>query len=410
MVRSYCLVLVMTFAAAPAVAQPASPAPAPPDTKIDASRGGITITSGVNSLTIGARGQFRWTLDDRDSSDADTVGPGVGQEDGALSAFDFPRMRLTLSGGVYRPWLKYRFELEFSRTGGEGGSRLKDAFLEIRPVARTYRFQAGQFKVPFGLQQLTSSGRLQFVDRAITDIKFNPSRDQGVAFGGTAADRKVGYDVGLFNGSGESLRQNNRSHLWATRVYVNPLSPYSPAESAVDAVDKPILHVGLGLRGGKAIRGRTTTGVFENADNQTAINLEFAYKARRFFATAEQFWMTEEQQVPSVGRDIDSLGFHAQAGYMLMPKRTEVAILFAHIDPDSAIDDAAVTELRGAFSYFWQAHNFKLQADIGQLGYGSRFASLSSRARLGLPALGTRLVTGRDLSDTQVRVQLQVTF
>lgn len=382
----------------------------PPPTTVDASRGAITISSGVNSLTIGARAQFRWTLDQREQSDNDTAGPGVGRKDGALSAFDIPRMRLTLSGGVYRPWLRYAFQFELHRTAGEAGSRLKDALVEIRPSGRPYRLQIGQFKVPFGLQQLTSSARLQFADRSFTDLKFNPSRDMGVMLSGTAAGRKVGYDVGVFNGAGESLRKNNRSHLWAVRAYVDPLGPYTPSEGALDGGARPVVHVGIGVRGGKQIRGRSPAGVFDDADDQNAYNLEFAFKQARFFSTAEYFWAVDEQRAPAIGPDIDSRGYHAQAGFMAVPRTIEVALLHARLDGNTAVDDASVTETRGVLNYFLQGHNVKVQADVGRIGYGARYAALSSRARQGLPPLGTRLASGRALNDTQVRVQLQVAF
>ena len=382
----------------------------PPDTKVDASRGGLTISSGVNSLTIGARAQIRWTLDRRENADADTAGSGVGREDGAVSQFDVPRLRLTLSGGALKPWLRYLFQFEFSRTSGEGASKIKDAALEIRPVGRNYRLAVGQFKVPFGLQQLTSSGRLQFVDRAITDAKFTPSRDMGAMVAGTLAARKVGYEVGLFNGAGESLRQNNRSHLWAGRVFFNPFGAYSLAEGSSDAGQAGVLHVGVGVRGGKQIRGRTTAGVVEEADDQTAFNVELAYKHPRVYSTVEYFQMIDEQRNPTRLGDVDSRGYHAQAGYMVVPRRIEVGVLWAGIDGDTRVDDAAVHELRAVGGYYWQAHNLKLQADAGQVRYGENFATLSARARQGLPTLGPRLVSRRALADFQVRVQFQLAF
>jgi hypothetical protein len=69
-----------------------------------------------------------------------------------------------------------------------------------------------------------------------------------------------------------------------------------------------------------------------------------------------------------------------------------------------------VREVRGVVGYFWRAHNLKLQADVGQLRYDAGYAGLSSRARSGLPSLGTRLVSGQRLADTQVRMQMQVAF
>ena len=404
--RLVLLVFVLLPFATFAHAQSTTP---PPETKVDVSSGGITISSGVNSLTIGARAQVRWTLDDRQDATADSTGTGVGREDGPISSFDVPRLRMTFSGGAFRPWLKYSFQFEFSRTGGEGASKIKDAVLEIRPTGQPFRISAGQFKVPFGLQQLTSSGRLQFVDRAITDAKFNPGRDVGVMVGGTMAARKAGYEAGIFNGAGESVRQNNGSHLLAGRVFLHPLGAYALSEGSSDAPDKPVLHIGAGARTGKQIRGRTTAGVVQDVDNQTALNVEFGYKAPRLYSTAEYFWMTDEQENPVAGRDIDSHGFHAQAGYMLVPKRMEVGVLYGQITPDTEVDDADTTELRGVIGYYFQGHGLKLQAAGGTLGYEDRFSTLSARARQGLTPLGQRLSSG-SFRDTQVRVQFQLAF
>jgi phosphate-selective porin OprO/OprP len=369
-----------------------------------------TISSGANTLTIGARAQFRWMLENREQFDADTSGSGVGDPDGPASQFDIPRLRVTLGGGVYRPWMRYSFQVELGRTSGEGASKIKDAVLEIRPPGRPYRFTMGQFKAPFGLQQLTSSGRLQFVDRAITDGKFVPAREMGVMVSGTAAASRLGYAAGLFNGSGESARQENRSHLWAARVFVNPIGAYSLAEGALDGGDTVVLHVGAGVHGGDPIRGRAAAGVVEDADSQTAFNLEVALNGPRFHTTAEYFWMSDEQSNPAAGPDISSRGYHAQAGYMVVPGRAEVGIRYAEVNPSTELDDAKLTEVRGVVGYFWQGHNLKLQADVGGIGSGRNFSSLSPRARQGLPGLGPRLVSGEGLFDTQVRVQFQLAF
>ena len=120
--------------------------------------------------------------------------------------------------------------------------------------------------------------------------------------------------------------------------------------------------------------------------------------------------MTDEQESPLSGPDIDSHGFHAQAGYMVVPRKVEFGALYSAIDPDTSVDDAALKEWRGVFGYYWQSHNLKLQADAGQLLYGSAFSTLSARARQGLPALGSRLVSNQKLTDTQLRVQLQLAF
>jgi phosphate-selective porin len=398
-------------AQAPPAQKPAdAPAQSPPPTRVDASGTGVTIGSGANTLTISNRVQIRWTLDDREASDTDTTGSGVGEDDGPIGGFDVARLRLTLGGGAYRPWLRYQFQLELSRTSGANASKIKDAYLEIRPAGRPYRLQVGQMKAQFSLRQLTSSGRLQFVERALTYGKFAPGRDAGVQILGTIGSPRIGYGAGVFNGAGESLPQNNGSLLYVGRFYVNPLGAFTPAESATEARERPALHVGGGFHTGKAIRGRTPAGVVQDADNQTAVNGEVAYKTGRFAAAAEYFWMRDEQRNPIDGRDLDSRGAYVQGGYMLVPRRIEVAARWSTVDGDTEVADSDVSEIRGVVGCFWRGHNLKLQADAGQVRYGRGFGALSSRARQGLPGLGTRLVTGAALEDFQLRVQMQLTF
>ena len=399
---------VLTLAAAALVAASLAVAADEPATesKTDLSKGGVVFSSGPNSLSIGARVQVRGTWDDREAWDADPEGAaGDGVEDGGSGQFDIPRMRITFKGGMFKPWLKYEFQYEFSRTSGESSSKVKDALLEFEtsPAAIV---KVGQYKVPFSLQELTSSGRQQFVDRAITNLKFVPARDMGVSLNGLFLDKTLGYAVGVFNGSGESRRQDDQGFLYAGRVYWNPLGEYKLAESAIENPEKAQLHIGLGYRTGEAVRGGDVIEdigtVFQDPDNQSAANLELAWKWGRFFATGEYFSMTDEQENPLPAlADVDSDGWHAQAGVMLIPKVLEVGARYAVIDHNTDLDDTSTSEARLVVGYFWKGHNLKLQGDVGQLSYDAASPDRSS---------DNRLVSGQSYDDTQVRLQLQLAF
>jgi hypothetical protein len=214
-------------------------------------------------------------------------------------------------------------------------------------------------------------------------------------------------------------------------VYWNPLGEYKLAESANDAPEKNILHVGLGARTGEAIRGTSApTGgaIIEDPDDETAWNVEVAWRWRRYYATGEYFMMTDETSVsvpildPNgvpigstvvAGPDVDSSGYHVQAGVMIQPRTMEVGLRYAQIDPDDDLIDDKLTEKRAVFGYYFQGHNLKVQADVGTLEYESSFSSLSDVARRGLtdPVFADRLTgTGREYTDWQGRVQVQVAF
>ena len=86
--------------------------------------------------------------------------------------------------------------------------------------------------------------------------------------------------------------------------------------------------------------------------------------------------MTDEQQVPAVGPDINSreLTRRLASWRFRAPSRSAS---FSRASTAADIDDAELSG-KGVVGYYWQAHNLKLQADVGQLGYGANFATMSS--------------------------------
>ena len=65
-----------------------------------------------------------------------------------------------------------------------------------------FRVVFGQFKVPFGRQEMTSSGNQQFVDRSLVSDEYERGRDIGVSVQGAVWNNKIEYRVGMFNGNG----------------------------------------------------------------------------------------------------------------------------------------------------------------------------------------------------------------
>ncbi len=385
-------------------------------TTVDASKGGVTFKSGNNSLTLGAYVQVRFTGDDKDQYDADTAGSGVGRADGFSDSFKVQKMRVNLQGGMFVPWLKYKFEYEFSDTTGDNANKIKDAYLDFTgaPLATV---RVGQFKAPFSLEELTPDTKQEFVDRAITNAKFSVGRDQGVMLSGLTKDRKLGYGVGIFNGSGESRAQEDQANLYVGRIWFDPLGEYKLSEGPVDAPEKPVFHVGAGVRTGEVAKGTATAGVFESPDNETAWNLELAFARGRWFATGEWFRMTNERKNPTEAPDIVSDGYHVQGGVMVIPHSLELGLRYATIDPDKDVDDTSVTEIRGVVTWYWKGHNLKLQTDLGTMRWDAAFSSLPTLASRNMPALGTvtgtrpqRLGGAQAYTDKQIRAQVQLAF
>jgi phosphate-selective porin len=379
------------------------PAEPPPETTTDASKGGFTIKSGDNVVTFGGFGQFRATVDDREDFDADPVGSlGAGTEDGPFTSFDIPRVRLWVRGTMFKPWIRYRLNWELSRTAGELDSKLKDAWVEFgaKPILAA---RIGQYKVPFSLQELTGDEYQIFTERAIDNV-FSPARDMGVTVGGTTTSKRLGYAVGVFNGSGEDKRQDDQNVMYAARLWVDPLGEYKLIEGTTENPEKNVLHLGLGYRGGEATKNPDTIGtaiIFENADDQKAFNVEFAWKWRRLFATAEYFGQTTENENPAPATaDVDGAGYHGEFAVGLGP-HFEIGVRYAEVDNNTDVDNDKLKETKAVGSWYIKGHNAKVQFELGQLA----FEALA-------PGRGTRLASaaGQEVKDRSARLQVQLLF
>jgi len=148
---------------------------------------GFFIKDGVNALTIQGRVQARFTYEE----------PDGGHDE---NNFSIARARLTLKGNVFEKNLEYKLQTDF----GKGGAVLKDFLVDYRLGGDGPWIRAGQWKRPFSRQQINSSGRLELVDRAITDKAFGSGRDIGVAIhNGYEKSPEFEWVVGVFNGTGD---------------------------------------------------------------------------------------------------------------------------------------------------------------------------------------------------------------
>lgn len=366
---------------------------------MDASKGGLTLRHGDNVLTFGAYVQVRAIFDERELYDADAKGTlGYGEEDGVLPSFDVTRVRLSMRGTMFRPWVRYMVSLEASRSSGESDSKIKDAYVELGGERAAVR--AGQYKVPFGMQTLTPDVSQGFVERSIAAAAFAPDRDTGVIATGFGKARKLGWSLGAFNGSGEGRRQNNESLLWSARAWFDPLGEYKLAEGSVDGPPRSVVHLGLALRGGDMMRGGRT-GVVQDADTETAVGLELGWRKQRAWASGEGYWQQSELHNPTSGPDVEALGLIVQGGLLVLPPALELALRFSQVDPSRDTEDDRTSELRAGVCYYLKGHSLKLQGDVGRLTLEPAAGSRGNRLAA---------ATGERLTDWQGRVQLQLSF
>jgi len=142
-------------------------------------------------------GRFRLKIGGRVHSDAAWFDQDTGirrtfgnEQDGVESR----RARITLKGDIYDN-VFYAMDVGFA--GDTGQARLKDVYMGLRDVPYLGTLTVGHFKEPFGLEELTSSNDIAFMERALPDV-FAPQRNLGVMINNDAFDQRLAWAIGIF--------------------------------------------------------------------------------------------------------------------------------------------------------------------------------------------------------------------
>ncbi len=359
--------------------RPGDPRPQPtpaPGPAISWSGGNTTILiPNVASVRLSNRVQFRYT---HELPDEAVQLPGTADRGDSRGSFRIRRAKFKVDGWFYKPWLTYELQTNWpAATGANIGAFLEDANLNW-DVSRDKRFQIkiGQYKVPFGHQEITSSGSQQFVDRSVVSNTFARGRDAGVQLWGQLMNNKIEWRGGVFNGNGLTRTTNDNSTFqYNARLVFQPngLIPLGTgnsgalySESDFESTDKPIFYVAANFE--KNDFHRTTTAVDLK---DTVFGFDGAFKYKGFFATSEYYMREREPEPAAAGAAVnkfDSDGWFVQGGYLLGPKRKwEIVARYGTFDPTSLVGGNDQKEIRGGLNYYYQRHGLKVQADYGRL-------------------------------------------
>jgi phosphate-selective porin OprO and OprP len=368
------------------------PEPTPPVQIVTWSDGKTRITTNIAYLEISNRIQPRYTHEFPD--DLSPVLPGTAAAGDSRGSFRIRRAKMKLEGWFWippqaapsprtLPKLSYEVQLNWAALGANVGAQpanagavLEDANIAWDPQGMgKFRVVFGQYKVPFGRQQLTSSGNQQFIDRSLVSDEYERGRDIGVSVQGAIWSNKLEYRAGLFNGNGLNrptndndtfqynarlMWQPNGSQVLAQRAWVSG-ALYSEAD--FESTTVPIYALGLNFESSNF--HRTTTGDDLKA---TAVGVDGLYKFKGFSTTGEFYY---RERRPEILRKFQSNGGYIQAGMMLNQFRTwEAVARFGQRELSDLTDNDEIKEIRAGINYYYRRHSLKFQTDFGRVETG----------------------------------------
>ncbi|MBI4412106.1 MAG: hypothetical protein HY541_06455 [Deltaproteobacteria bacterium] len=330
---------------------------------------GLTFesASGDYSLTLSAHLQGRFTYNALESAaDSDT--------------FAIQRGKIRLEGNVFDKTVKYGFQMDLStRTGGT--ATLDDYYIDWVPNSY-FGLKFGQYKVPFLVQELVADSKLQFVDRALSTGFFDLRRDIGVTFHGDIVKDKVNYAVFAINGDGANTFNTNQGIMGGARLEYAIVGAYDRTEPDADNSEMPNVGVGAAyvfhdsLNSTSAMSQSATIPVGTKSSLAT-VDVGLKYRGFSFRGAG---MLTRDHE----GLGVTNIGYNAQFGYFVVPKKFEIAVGQGAVFFDDATPNQY--EYVGGLDYFIKGYPLRVHADYGLI--------MNNR--------------GLNLNDQRVRAQVQL--
>ena len=280
--------------------------------------------------------------------------------------FDIRRARLDVKG-IISPYWSYRVQFDLA-----GTPKLIDAYAELK-LNDYFNFTVGQAKIPFSLENLTSSNKLELIDRSQVvealvargkDVGGNQNgRDIGVQLGGTVLKLKdrpvVDYRLGIYNGAGINTADNNEKKDYAARLILHPVLGLDISGALYDGS-----RLAPEVKEVKNTDGIiTTVATAAQTVNRDRYGFDLNYDWRNLAIRGEYIHGIDDVfNKKGIYDQTNREGYYVQAGYYFFQKKIQAIAKYDFYDANTAnANDASTWVVVGA-NFNFNA-NTRLQAN-----------------------------------------------
>jgi phosphate-selective porin len=320
----------------------------------------------------------------------------VNFEDGDVSAFEgrfgqtalkdrfrLRRARINLTGDFAE---QFDFKIEGDFGQGDGLNSNRTAFSATDIFVNWHQFaeanvKVGQWKAPFGLEQITPDPSLIIIERSLPTGAITPERQIGVQLWGKPftnvwPDEKdlLTYYAGVFNGNGRNTSVNdNNNFMYVGRLestlFKNLFGKDSYLKLGADVLnsrDDKGTNISQSLNLLVNDDGSLSPFVLPGADERTAWSVDAWLKMGPFDLIGEYF---EEyvngrtvNGVPPDFADFTTSGYYITAAYFLIPKKLQLAVRWEDLNPGQKGNDG-IHSITGGLNYYIHGDDLKLMVN-----------------------------------------------
>lgn len=318
----------------------------------------------------------------------------VNFEDGDVSAFEgrfgqtalkdrfrLRRTRINLTG-EFAEQFDFKVEGEFENSDGISSGRTAfsgaDIFVNWHQFPEA-QIKVGQWKAPFGLEQLTPDPYLFIIERSLPTGAITPERQIGVQlwgkpFANVWPEQKdlLTYYAGIFNGNGRNTTNNdNNNFMYVGRLELMPFkgkifgqnSSLKLGADVLNSRDDAGTNISQSLNLLVNADGSLSPFVLRGADERTAWSVDAWFNLGRFDLIGE--YLQEKVNGRTVNgtppgfANFTTNGYYVQGSYFLIPKKLQAAVRWEDLNPGQMGNDG-IHSITGGLNYYIHGDDLKL--------------------------------------------------
>lgn len=239
----------------------------------------------------------------------------------------------------------------------------------------------GQWKAPFGLEQLTPDTKLFFPERSLPTGAITPDRQIGVQVWGKPLtniwpEQKdlVTYYAGVFNGNGRNFNNNdNNNFMYVGRLELQPFKGKLFGQDASLRLGGNVLNsrddAGTVISSTANLKvnadGSLSAFTLPGADERTAWGLDAWFNLGPLDIIGE--YLSEDVDGRTVNgvapgfHDFSPHGWYVQGSYFIT-KKLQAAVRWEELEPAQVANDN-IHSITGGLNYYIHGDSIKLMAD-----------------------------------------------
>jgi phosphate-selective porin len=245
-----------------------------------------------------------------------------------------------------------------------------------------FNIKIGQYKAPFGLDQLSPDTKLFLTERSQVTSALTPERQVGLTIWGKPLaslflDQKdlLTYSAGIFNGNGRNFSVNdNNEYMYVGRIEVQPLKAKIFNEDAWLKLGADALtsrdDAGTVLSPAGNVRvnsdGSLTSFTAPSAAERDAYGVDATLHVGPFDLIgeylSERFHSRTVSGVTPLFQGFRADGYYVQGSYFIIPKKLQLVAKYESFNPGQVANDD-LSSMIGGVNYYIHGDDIKLLAD-----------------------------------------------